>query len=326
MTQTFIIWDLGATKCGVGKVTVKEHQYTCEKIISLQHKNHHSLDELVEDIESVLHLKHAQVDKVLIAGAGIYDGHILEHTNPYPFRMDFARIGWERDWPMFRVVHDYVPVLCSTFTPYIYDPKYVLSISSGVYEPSGRHVVFGVGTGLGLKDGVLLPNGKIWVGSNEMGHVGIALPPLADGQTLARHQAFTDFMRHHSQPAMTFESILSGNGLTRIHEFFTQKKLTPSEISALLHESRAEETLSLFAWYLGLFVGCVQLAFMPSGGLWVTGGVLKKNPMIAQHPAVIEGIQAHPAYDQVRKAFPLAFILHDELAYIGGAWYTSCID
>ncbi|MCD6048061.1 MAG: glk [Gammaproteobacteria bacterium] len=321
----FIIWDLGGTKCGAAKVKITDHHFECEKSVMLHPRDYKVLDELTDHIEAILGVKHDGADKILIAGAGAYDGYVLENANPYPFRMDFARLAWERNWPIMNVVHDYVPVLCSTFTPYIQDPKHATIITPGVPDPRGRHVVFGVGTGLGLKDGALVDDNRLWVGSNEMGHVGISFPPLTNSQESKRHQELICFLTSTLKQPITFETILSGAGLARLHQFCTgsAEGLSPGEVSVLLHQGKAAETAALFAWYLGLFVGCVQLCFMPTGGLWMTGGVLKKNPMLALNPALQQGINAHPAYSHMRQQFPLAFITSDELAYLGAAWYAS---
>lgn len=320
--QTYIVWDLGATKCGAAKITIGNDYIHCDKHTSALLTNYHSLDNLVDHIENELELKHQDTNKVLIAGAGVFDGHVLQNENAYPFKMDFARLAFERNWPIFRVVNDYVPVLCSTFTPYIHDEKNVMSILPGKHVPFGRHVVFGLGTGLGLKDGALLPNNQLWLGQNEMGHVGITIPPSVNTDERLQHDELMHFLLKEFNLSLTFETVLSGKGLSRLHQFCTGNQLSSDEISKLLHAKQAEQTAALFAWYLGLFIGCVQLAFIPTGGIWMSGGVLKKNPLLVQHPNLLKGIHAHPAYLKLREDLPLNLMLNDELIYLGGAYYA----
>lgn len=326
--QTFLVWDLGGTKCGAAHVEYNGKQLCCEQMVEFKLSEFKSLDELVDRIEAELNLKHEQVDRILIAGAGTYNGHSLELENPYPFEMDFARIANERYWKMFKVAHDYLPVLCATFLADYHHDQHVIPILPGKRDPRGRHVVFGVGTGLGVKDGALISENKVWVGSNEMGHVGITFPPLADEEDQERHYAFMEFLQETINGPITFEKVLSGEGLARIHQFCVEEAdvLPPHKVSKLLIGGDAADTVAMFAWYLGLFIGCLQLTFMPTGGLWLTGGVLKKNPMLAMHPELKRGIQAHPAYQHIRQDFPLDLIISDELAFLGGAWYLGMDD
>lgn len=52
---------------------------------------------------------------------------------------------------------------------------------------------------------------------------------------------------------------------------------------------------------MGLLVGSVQLIFMPAGGAWLGGGVVKKNLNIFTGNLVAgfcSGIAASPAYSE----------------------------
>ena len=73
------------------------------------------------------------------------------------------------------------------------------------------------------------------------------------------------------------EKLLSGNGLKRMFHFTWNNHFSAQEISDLIHTPAASDVLDMLAWYLGLFIGTVQLTFMPSGGLWMTGGVILKK-------------------------------------------------
>jgi glucokinase len=85
----------------------------------------------------------------------------------------------------------------------------------------------------------------------------------------------------------------------------------------------APELQDLFAWYLGLFVGSVQLIFMPEGGLWITGGVAIKHLDLFQQSAFTEGIQASPAFRAERELYPLGVMKNPEHALIGAGYYAA---
>ena len=202
----------------------------------------------------------------------------------------------------FTIIHDYAPIVCATFTSYIDSPQNIKQLNNYKINQFGRRVALGIGTGLGLKDGGLFANGDFWLGTNEIGHIGITHPPLVDHYYLTRHHELITYLHtagvlQHNEP-LSFEKILSGRGVVRLHQFIHRntEQLTPEEIGQLIRDGRAQETLDVFAWYLGLFVGTVQLTFMPDGGIWITGGVALNHIETFDSPEFIKGIQHHLQY------------------------------
>jgi glucokinase len=326
--KIIIIWDLGATKCALGIVRYQPHTKTfyCQQHFTTPLREHDSLDALIAYLEQKMQQKMHEADAILIAAAGIYAHGRLEAVNPYPFLMDFDRVAKNAHWPFFQVVHDYVPVIAATFLPESQDAAHVQILRNGQRKDFARRLVFGLGTGLGIKDGVLLPQRSFWLGNNEFGHIGIPFPPLASAAEQQRHEALLAFIQLSSSayPAITFESILSGRGITHLHQFATQgeKKLKPHEVGQLLQNGLAEDTLALFAWYLGLLISTLELAFMPAGGIWMTGGILQKHFNVLLHPELQRGMVAVPAYWETRQLFPLAAIKSETLVFLGGAYYA----
>lgn len=82
---------------------------------------------------------------------------------------------------------------------------------------------------------------------------------------------------------------------------------------------KARETLR----YLGLFIGTLQLTFMPDAGIWITGGVILKNPQIFDCSEFYDGIKSSPSYWEHRQEFPLGVLQNTDHAFIGGAYYAA---
>lgn len=329
--KNIVTWDLGATKCAAAIVQydAQTQRLNCQKTTQVKIRDFTSLEELSKHIENELGLKMRDADAVCIGAAGQYDGEFLHVEKNYPYIMGFAQLAKQKAWPQYDVIHDYSPVVCSTFTNYIAQAANVKTLNNAEMNPFGRRVALGVGTGVGLKDGVLLPNGDFWLGTNEMGHIGVVNPPLASSYYLERHHEFIKFLRSSGivkeNEAITFEKVLANQGIVRIHSFFDShaKDKSAEEIGALVREGKAEETLSLFAWYLGLLVGTVQLSFMPDGGIWLTGGVILNHLETFDHKDFNVGIESSPTYLDARKQFPLGVILGSEYAFMGGAYYAT---
>lgn len=330
MTKTIYAWDLGATKCTAGLVEYNSttHALLCQKKCTIKLRDVASLAELIATIETQLGRSMSVVDAICIGAAGQFDGEYLLLENAYPYAMPFAKIAREQNWQAYAVIHDYAPIVCATFTSYIEQPANLKRLNTNEMRPAGRRVALGLGTGLGLKDGVLFADGQFWLGRNEIGHIGITSPPLADKAHLKRHCELIKFLQEKTlseanQP-LTFEKILSGSGTVRLYQFFYgDNAVSPEEVGAKMRAGVASEMLDAFAWYLGLLVGTVQLTFMPEGGVWITGGVAINHLEVFDRPDFFAGIHASPAYRLQREEYPLNVMCNPDHALIGCGYFAS---
>ena len=328
--QQIITWDLGATKCTAGLI---EHDFNtnnffCKKKHTIKLVETSSLENLVEQLESALDFSFREADAICIGAAGHYDGKCLLHTKPYPYPMHFAQLAKAQNWPSYAIIHDYSSIVCATFTSYMDLPQNLKRLNLCAMKPYSRRVALGIGTGLGLKDGVQFQNGDFWLGENEMGHIGIPTPPSADPFYLTRHKEIMLFLQDkyvsNTNQFITFEKILTGQGTVNLYEFFypNRSPLTPEELGIKIRNNEADEMLDAFAWYIGLFVGTVQLTFMPEGGVWITGGVVLNHLDVFDRTDFLSGIYASPAYIMQRQEYPLGVLCNPEHALIGNAHYA----
>ncbi|OGT37872.1 MAG: hypothetical protein A3F12_03530 [Gammaproteobacteria bacterium RIFCSPHIGHO2_12_FULL_38_14] len=331
MTHKIITWDLGATKCAVAVVDYDKHQnhLHCKQSGLIKIRDCISLDQLTQELENVLDMKMSHADAICIGAAGQYNGESLQLAAGYPYAMHFAALAKQYNWPVFSVIHDYSPIVCATFTNYFEEPSNIKRLNAVPLHPLGRRIALGIGTGIGLKDGILFENGDFWLGTNEFGHIGVVMPPSASKQTLERHNALLYFLREKyilkKDEGLSFEKLLAGQGMAHMHHFFypDQKNKTIEEVGDLVRQKKAPETLAAYAWYVGLLVGTAQLSFMPDGGVWLTGGVVLNHLEIFEQDDFFLGIEASPAYLNLRQQFPLGILCGKDHAFMGGAYYAS---
>lgn len=325
MIKNIISCDLGGTKCAAGVIQydTQTAELTCKKTGSLKLKEVASLPELIHQLEIQLGMRFSDADAICIGGAGYYNGESLIYEGNYPYPMNFAALAKENKWPPFVVIHDYAPILCSTFTSFMDSPENVKRLNSAPINKYGRRVTLGMGTGLGMKDGVLLPNGDFWLGQNEIGHIGLISAPTGSHEKLQLHHELIQFLKTKFS-APTFERILSGPGMVNLYEFFypDREKLSPEEVGIAVRGGTLPEINYAFAWYLGVFIGTVQLAFMPDGGIWITGGVALSHLDIFDLENFYLGIKASPAYLAQRAQFPLGILVNQHHALMGGGYYA----
>jgi glucokinase len=330
MTIQLIAWDLGATNCRAGLIEYEPSSqlFNCLKSAAIKLMETTSLEDLIAQLEEQLATSFTDVQAICIGAAGHYRDGQLFHANAYPYSMDFSDLAKKRCWPPFAVIHDYATIVCSTFTDYLTKQANIKRLNHCDIKTYSRRIALGIGTGLGLKDGILFPNGDFWLGHNEAGHIGITSPPHADDQHLTMHQEIMRFLKIKSdrhQTPITFESLLAGKGTVNLHEFFypDMLHLTPEAVGIRMRNGQAEEMVDAFAWYIGLFIGTVQLMFMPEGGIWITGGVVMNHLDVFERPDFINGIESFPAYLTQRKNYPLGILINHEHALIGGGYYAS---
>lgn len=330
MKKKIIVWDLGATKCAAAVVEYDTNQGGLACVSQTKQLIHEceSIFDLSRALEQQLQTSFSSADAICIGAAGQFDGYTLHLNNGYPYPMRFAALAERNHWPAYAVIHDYSPIVCATFTNYMEQADNVLRLNDKAMHIYGRRVALGLGTGLGLKDGILFPDGHFWLGTNEVGHIGLVMPPKADSHFSKLHKEFLDFLKETQALAddetLTFEKILSGKGSSLLHAFATGAPCqSPERVGQQLKQGLASKTLELMAWYLGLFIGTIQLCFMPDGGIWVTGGVVLNHPELLTDPVFQLGLEASPAYLKQRSQFPLGMLQGDHHAFWGGAYYAA---
>lgn len=318
--KNLIVWDLGATKCAAAKISfdTTTEKIHCEKTCAIKLREVNSLMELIEYIENTLDFRMKDADAICIGAAGIFDGEQLLLQAGYPYPMPIGILAKSLHWPPFHIIHDYAPIVCGTFICDVTDPQKVQCINQGDFNRHGRRIAIGVGTGLGGKDGVLFPDGDFWLGNNEVGHIGLS----------HSHAELINYLisvgEVEPNSLISFEKILSGAGTLRLHRFLHPecRSLSPEEMGEIIRSGKAMDTLALFAWYLGLFIGTIQLTFMPEGGIWITGGVIQNHFNVFEQKEFFEGIEATPAYLPQRKQLPIFVLKDPHHAFLGAAYYA----
>ena len=179
-----------------------------------------------------------------------------------------------------------------------------ITLQDGAPLPAAPCLVVGAGTGLGMA--VVLPQDATWrVLPGEGGHAAFA---PADQEQMA---LWNFLQARHGR--VTWERVVSGPGLSAIHEFVAGIRLTAEDISmrALGDANCAERrSLDIFLAAYGAFAGDMALACLARGGVFLAGGiagklqaVLRQSPFLAafnakaEHAAIAARMPLHLATD-----------------------------
>ena len=155
--------------------------------------------------------------------------------------------------------------------------KWVHKIGGANENDKGAQLILGPGTGLGA--GALLEvDGKHFALASEAGHVDFG-PVGAEEASIWPHIPLTHYGR------ISAESVLSGPGLLRLHSArFAARRLVPPALNEkqLVERAKAEhygeeaDTIRLFWRLAARFAGDMTMAFLATGGVTFSGGVLPR--------------------------------------------------
>lgn len=208
----------------------------------------------------------------VIACAGVViDGSIISET--LPWRVDLRSLGRVLATDDLQVVNDFVALAYATPAMQAADGEWLCG-SAGACG-AGSALVIGADTGLGTAVHVG-GDGAGTVLASEMGQTDLAVGT-------ARERALLEVLAA-SYERVTYENVLSGPGLINLYEAIASLHgrdavfTAPDDIARaarLRQDGDAAEAVGVFCSLLGSYAGNAALAFMPTGGVYVTGSVVE---------------------------------------------------
>lgn len=201
----------------------------------------------------------------------------------------------------------------------------VRRVRSGV--PSGdMHVAIGPGTGLGQV--VFRQHGHdVDVFPSEGGHSAFAPLDAAQDELLAHLRK--------QQGRVSYECLLSGRGLTRLHRFHRRRHGLPDEadaredaaaevVLAIAHgEPAAVDAVKMFWSILGAYAGDAVLTHVARAGVHLAGGILPRLPPALGHDEFLRAFAAKGAMTSLVERVPVRLALSDDIGLRGAeAWLS----
>ena len=280
--------------------------------------------------------------RACLSGAGPVLDHRIHLTNA-PWDIDGPALERGLGIPV-KLVNDFIALSCGVLQLDLTDPSQVTPLPHGdgslpAVEPAGLALVVGAGTGLGVGFVVRTAQGARAFPS-EGGHIGL---PVFDEDSLAlwRHLA----AGLPGPPGA--EMAVSGQGLAQIFRFLldSQRVSWTAEATTILGLPTVQQPAAISAGAaqdpacghaMALFVAlyarvCAELCavFLPTGGLFLAGGIASKN---ADHflsdghfmGRFEQNYRAH--LNHLTRATPI-YLVHDyDLSLYGAAHAPACVD
>ena len=179
----------------------------------------------------------------------------------------------------------------------------LIILQKGESTLSGVKSIISVGTGLG--EGMVFEGRGV---ATEGGHCDLAV--WSDEEI-----SFLKWMRQrHSH--VSYERVLSGEGIQNIYEYFTGKKdLLPEKI---FKQIEGNKTASFFLRILAKETANLVLKSLSLGGVYLTGGVLEKNFLLLQREEFIQDFLDKGRFSSLLKKVQVALIKGDNGVLFGG--------
>ena len=198
-----------------------------------------------------------------VAGPLADDGAAAQLTN-LPWRIECAALARRFGLPALRLANDFAAAAMGAVTS---SPAQRHLLQAGEPLATAPCLVVGAGTGLGMA--IVLPEKGGWrIVAGEGGHAAFA--PADDGQL-----ALWRFLRQR-HGRVTWERVVSGPGLSLIHESLCGTRVSPKEIAAGAAADPAGDAaraLDMFLAAYGAFAGDMALACLARGGVYIAGGI-----------------------------------------------------
>ena len=210
---------------------------------------------------------------VVVCAAGPVEGRQVNMTNA-KWLIDGARVADAAGLSQGLVLNDFE---AQAMALPVVEPSWVRAIGDAPASARGAKLVLGPGTGLGAA-ALIEIDGKHFALSSEAGHVDFG-PVGAEEGAIWPHIPLTPHGR------ISAETVLSGPGLARLHQarFAARGLIAPGiDQTDIVERARADrhgaeaDTVRLFWRLAARYAGDMTVAFLATGGVTFSGGVLPR--------------------------------------------------
>ena len=316
MTNWSLIGDIGGTNARFA--VVEEHQITHQAEFSTDAEQ-----TLVEIAEVYINrMPNAPLNSLIAVAGPIKNGSVnLTNANQVLSENDLATLTSAKQ---AKLVNDFEAAAWSLSTVKEKECQLLISEQKTAFRSQGHRVILGVGTGLGVGCSIDLGE-KRFAFSGEGGHRSIAAANAFEMEvfTALRHRWPGTFF-DQNKVLLEAEGILSGTGLPLLYQAVCEVMGESTDVCKAKelfamnrHESKAlDKTLEIFSYYLGSVASDLAVTFSANGGVFLTGGVILKNPSLMDENFE-RGYITTSRYDELRSNLPVYLYSNQSFGLIG---------
>ncbi|WP_254445760.1 ROK family protein [Ruegeria arenilitoris] len=191
--------------------------------------------------------------------------------------------------------------------------------------PTGTRLVVGPGTGLGV-GALLYSEGRFHTASGEGGHVGLAPRHSDEVEVFKAARQIAPECFFDDSLVLEAEMFLSGTGLPILYQAACMAAghtdVSTRNAKDILEDALAEsdpvavKTAHMFTTHLGALMGDLAVAFIPTGGVFLVGGVAEKNRWLFKDD-FRDAFNAGGRFSDLRRSMNLYVSEQDEFGIVG---------
>jgi glucokinase len=267
-----------------------------------------SFRQLIDDLRAEkMSLRPEDADIVAIAIAGPVE-HGMKSSPPLiSWDIDLSSAETDFGFRNWALINDFVAQAFACISEAGRSADRVLP---GEPVPGAALAVIGAGTGLG--HAALMPDGRGGFSAlpSEAGHSNFAFVSKRE----CEYQEF--LLKERGERYITGNTVVSGRGLSYIHQFLTGEKLSPPGVAEKFQ--KYPETLEWAARFYGRACRNYALQVLALGGLYIAGGVAAKSPELVYHRAFATEFRVSDTLAALLEKMPV-YLIKDENSGLWGA-------
>lgn len=216
-------------------------------------------------------------------------------------------------------------------------PTSLVCVQEGMYAPQGNKAILGAGTGLGASILQWIPTINRYVPvASEGGHMDFAPQTLLDMQ-------LSEYVKQQyaTQTPVSWEQILSGNGIGTLYQFLATVRTYTHEDTALraahgphpdeifasrVRDARAADTCDLYTHYYAQCARNWALATMALGGLYIAGGIAAHNAALFARQEFLEPFGRSYKHADLLRKIPVWVITDYAVSLYGALAYMQMLE
>jgi len=252
-------------------------------------------------------LSRAQCDVAVFAIAGPVEDGVFSDPPNITWQIDLTDAPKNFDLQRCLLVNDFVAQAYACRSPIIKDARQILP---GTIVPDAPLAVIGAGTGLGQAALIFGENGNFWPVPSEGGHNNFAF------ESKEEYEYMQFLLDKLGRGYVETETVVSGKGLSLVHEFLTGDKLDPAGVTAVINRDSA--TMRWAARFYGRVCRIYALQVFARGGVYIAGGVAARVPDLVLHAEFKSEFYKSTTMEKVLKKIPV-FLNSNEDSGLWGA-------
>jgi len=254
-------------------------------------------------------LSRAQCDVAVFAIAGPVEDGVFSDPPNIAWQIDLSKASENFDLQRCLLINDFVAQAYACRSPIIKDARLVLP---GTIVPDAPLAVIGAGTGLGQAALISDENGYFLPVPSEGGHSNFAFESKEECEYM---QFLLDKL---GSEYVETEMVVSGKGLSLIHQFLTGEKLDPAGVTAVINGD--SPTMQWAARFYGRVCRIYALQVFARGGVYISGGVAAKVPGLVLHAEFKREFYKSATMGQVLKKIPVFLNSNEDSGLWGAAF------